>query len=113
MLNLLSITLILCLLASNFDRIPETTWHPAELVEYDPLRCGEEYKFEWVVGIVWVDEDPRERIFYRSIAQWEAIVAVARLGEEQVRPALILGVRSTSTSASRSGWYGCPHASVL
>jgi hypothetical protein len=95
------------------DWIPGTAWHPAELVVFDPLRDGKEYKFEWIEGIVWVDENPRERIFYRSVAQWEEIVAVERLHEEQVRPAHIWDQLLTSTSASRSGWYSCRHASVL
>ncbi|KAJ7342482.1 hypothetical protein DFH08DRAFT_963230 [Mycena albidolilacea] len=66
------------------DWILGTAWHPAELVVFDPLRDGKEYKFEWIKGIVWVDENPRERIFYRSVAQWEEIVAVERLHEEQI-----------------------------
>ncbi|KAJ7364816.1 hypothetical protein DFH08DRAFT_799130 [Mycena albidolilacea] len=48
--------------------IPGTAWHPAELVVFNVLRDGKEYKFEWIEGIVW----------------WEEIVTVERLHEEQI-----------------------------
>lgn len=61
-----------------------TKWFPAEFINFDGSRCGREYEFKWISGIVWAVRAARDMTFYRSIPQWAELHGVGRLREVQV-----------------------------
>lgn len=81
----------------NWDN--NTLWLPAEFINFDISRRGQEYKCAWISGAIWPEGEPPDATFYRSADAWDTVEDVQRLEDSQVNSgAFFFGSHTKSLS---------------